>query len=152
MVKTKFGRYVSIRIHDVFTEAAESESHGVNFKHISIYLLDLIDEHGTEFYNIPVLKDDLDMTYVQYSGFLKGRAQRESESKYWIDYYTFMEFFNQFEYAYAVNTYVVQGDTYDNVYINLRDILSVGPITDREKLQSFYTAVTRARKKVKILV
>ena len=152
MMKFKFGNYVKIQIADSFTEAAESKEKGVVFKRIPIYLLDLVDSNGAVFNNIAVLKDELNMNYIMQRNWMKGRAERELQSRYWSEYFTFLEFFNEFDYGYAVNTYVVQGDTYNNVYINLRDIMSVGPITTREKLQSLYTAVTRARKKVKILV
>jgi len=152
MMKFKFGNYVKIQIADSITEAAESKEKGVVFKRIPIYLLDLVDSNGAVFNNIAVLKDELNMNYIMQRNWMKGRAERELQSRYWSEYFTFLEFFNEFDYGYAVNTYVVQGDTYNNVYINLRDIMSVGPITTREKLQSLYTAVTRARKKVKILV
>ena len=78
-------------------------------------------------------------------------ARNSGNNMDWVKYYQFVEFFNHFEFASSVNTYVVQGDTYENVYVNLKDILSVQPTSMKQKLQSFYTAVTRAKKKVHIL-
>lgn len=108
-------------------------------------------EDNKEIY-IPVL-NKYDMNYTFIEDELKNRAKdKYNKNVEWDTYYNFIEYFGTFEYAYAVNTYTVQGDTYNEVFVNLRDINSVKPITTRQKLQSFYTAITRARNKVNILL
>jgi len=108
-------------------------------------------DEGKELY-IPVI-DKADANYTLIENILLSRAKdKHNKEVTWETYYNFLEHFGTFEYAYAVNTYTVQGDTYNEVFVNLRDINSVKPITTRQKLQSFYTAVTRARNKVNILL
>jgi hypothetical protein len=130
---------------DGFTQAKVQQ-------HIPIYLLDLVDSSGKEYFDIPVLKNEFDRNYQGIKTLLQLKAESELSARHWAKYYEFLEFFIEFDYAHAVNTYVVQGDSYDHIFINLRDIMSVGPLTVREKLQSLYTALTRARKTVTILV
>jgi len=48
-------------------------------------------------------------------------------------------------YAYAITSYKCQGSTLDNVIIDINDIVSCRPLTDKQKIQSIYTAMTRAR-------
>ena len=107
----------------------------------------------TETYEtVPVLKDPKNRDFLLLAKFLKDIATSRNKGKYWKQYYEFVEYFAELEYAYAVNTYVVQGDTYDKAFVNLRDILTVKPINAKQKMQSFYTAVSRAKEQVQILL
>lgn len=75
-----------------------------------------------------------------------------STSSNWDQYYSLLEAFPLFQYAYAVNTYVVQGATYDEVFVLTNDILAIKPISSKAKFQSLNTAVTRAKYKTHLLV
>jgi hypothetical protein len=109
-------------------------------------------EDESSIVTVPVLQNKNNTDYVLISNLLHNIAKRKNKGKFWKDYYTFVEFFAHLEYAYAVNTYVVQGDTYSETFVDFRDILSVKPINAKQKLQSFYTAVSRAKKQVQILI
>ena len=52
--------------------------------------------------------------------------------------------FCEFTMGYAINSYKSQGSTYQNVFIDLMDILETGPLTPKRKLQAVFTALTRA--------
>lgn len=54
-------------------------------------------------------------------------------------------------YAYAVTAYKVQGSTYDRVYVDINDVIATRPLTPKRKLQTIYTAITRARENVYFL-
>lgn len=59
--------------------------------------------------------------------------------------------FANIDFGYAITSHKSQGSTYRYVIVVEDDILSVGPITDVEKSQSLYTAITRASDKVFIV-
>lgn len=69
----------------------------------------------------------------------------------WPLFYKFQEHFCQATYGYAVTAYKSQGSTYDRVYLDVNDILSTRPLTRKRKLQTIYTAITRAKHDVYIL-
>lgn len=66
----------------------------------------------------------------------------------WKNVYQFTDTFSDFTMGYAINAYRSQGSTYENVYIDLIDILTVSKLTPKRKLQTIYTALTRAKQKV----
>ena len=59
--------------------------------------------------------------------------------------------FANVDFAYALTSHKSQGSTYNNVIIIEDDILSVKPITNIEKSQSIYVALTRASEKVYVV-
>lgn len=58
--------------------------------------------------------------------------------------YEFMDSFCDFTMGYAMNVYKTQGSTFENVFVDIIDILETGPLTPKRKLQAIYTALTRA--------
>jgi len=48
------------------------------------------------------------------------------------------------DYAYAITSHKSQGSTYNTVVVDEMDIMSVKPISNKQKSQSLYTAITRA--------
>ena len=62
----------------------------------------------------------------------------------WPTYFAFLNSFCDFTMGYAINAYKCQGSTYKNVFIDLMDILQTGPLTPKRKLQTIFTALTRA--------
>jgi hypothetical protein len=119
--------------------------------YVDAYKLKLKDVRGEELDSIVIsLKDSTDKKFFFFKNLVHSRCKKIKDD--WKDFYRLEEYFTPFDSAYVVNTYVVQGDTYENVFVNFRDILSVKPITRKEKLQSLYTAITRAKKHVSILV
>ena len=55
------------------------------------------------------------------------------------------------DYGYAITSHKAQGSTYDISVVDQSNILSVGPTTNKQKIQSLYTAVTRASNVVVIV-
>jgi hypothetical protein len=65
-------------------------------------------------------------------------------------YYHYIDQFASISYGYAITTHRSQGSTYDNIFIYLKDII----MNNRNQLEAyhcFYTASTRASKKLHIL-
>lgn len=62
----------------------------------------------------------------------------------WPTVKAFKDSFCDFTMGYGINAYKCQGSTYKNVFIDLMDILQTGPLTPKRKLQTIFTALTRA--------
>lgn len=94
--------------------------------------------------NIVVVKDTTSAQdrYNSIKNELLGKAERDSRQ--WVHYYSFLEKFAYFDYAYAVNTYKAQGQTLNNVYVIESEIMGVKPLTLKQKFQALYVAMTRA--------
>lgn len=69
----------------------------------------------------------------------------------WKNYWDLRKHFCNISYGYAITAYKCQGSTYRDVYLDYQDILSTGPLTPKRKLQSIYTAMTRAQQNVYFL-
>jgi hypothetical protein len=63
----------------------------------------------------------------------------------WKEFWDFKKSFCKFSYAYAITAYKAQGSTYETVYVDINDILLTRPLTPKRKLQTIYTAITRAK-------
>lgn len=64
-------------------------------------------------------------------------------------YFQFVDQFADIVYGYAITTHKSQGSTYENVYIEMNDIIHSNP-NDKNSHQCLYTAVTRASQKLHI--
>lgn len=73
------------------------------------------------------------------------------KSKEWGKFFSFKEKFGNVSYGYCYTGHKIQGSTIRNVYVDVNDILTVGPISDKRKIQALYTAITRATHKVSLL-
>ena len=69
----------------------------------------------------------------------------------WKVYYEFTEQFCNYMYGYAITAYKAQGSSYDSIYLDINDVLLTRPLTPKRKLQTIYTAITRARNNVYFL-
>ena len=148
--KGKLVSFYEKGLNETEREIKSSYSEEYDILLLETCVLNLVNEHGNVIMEIPVLKNPNDRKFLFVKTALKNRCIKIKKD--WEDYYGVVEYFADLNYAYVVNSHVVQGDTYDNIFVNFRDILTVKPITKKEKLQSLYTAVTRARKHATILV
>jgi ATP-dependent exoDNAse (exonuclease V) alpha subunit len=89
-------------------------------------------ENGIEDYNNTV---NMLVNFAKQNSFL------------WRNKYEFTDSFSEFTMGYAINAYRCQGSTYKNVFVDLLDILNTGPLTPKRKLQTIYTATSRATHK-----
>lgn len=96
---------------------------------------------------LKLLGDKAKATVNKYS-----RQNKKMNFNPWEKYYNVKESFLDCIPGYAFNTYVVQGETVDTIYVDATDIFSVKPISFTSKLQSMYTACTRARNQIHIRV
>lgn len=71
-----------------------------------------------------------------------GRGQNAKLK--WKNYYEFLNKFAQISYAYCFTIHKMQGSTYRNIFIDYYDILTIPHLSNKRKLQSLYTALTRA--------
>ena len=66
----------------------------------------------------------------------------------WKNYYDYKGLWGNVSYGYCYTGHKIQGSGYKNIYVDINDILTLGVITPKRKLQSLYTAITRAEKLV----
>ena len=85
-----------------------------------------------------------------YQAALSELAEMCRMGKYkWADaFWPLKKMFCQLSYGYALTAYKVQGSTFKSVYVDINDILLTRPLTPKRKLQTIYTAITRAQENV----
>ena len=71
-------------------------------------------------------------------------SDAKQNPKLWPNKLAFEKKFCEFTMGYGINAYKCQGSTYKNVFIDLLDILETKPLTTKRKLQTIFTALTRA--------
>jgi exodeoxyribonuclease-5 len=81
----------------------------------------------------------------------RDRLLEYSNAKKWREFWGFKSQFGDFSYGYTLTAYKAQGSTYKNVYISLSDILGIMMLSDKRKLQTLYTSITRASHNVTFL-
>jgi len=86
-------------------------------------------------------------TYDELESYYKQQA---ISTRQWKKYYEFINTYAKFKYSYAISVHKAQGSSIKNVYVFEGEIMGVKPITIKEKFQSLYVAVTRARHRVYI--
>lgn len=80
---------------------------------------------------------------------LKTLAKQAKDTKDWRDYYTYKNITPDLRLPYARTAYKVQGSTFDNVFVDLPDIMTCTHKEIRNRL--LYVATSRARKNLHIL-
>ena len=96
---------------------------------------------------IPVVSEKGQKKFNEVSYWRKKKAlesygnQAKIARKY---YYDFINKFGDVSYGYCYTGYKAQGSTFKNVFVDVNDIITVGPISTKRKLQALYTAITRA--------
>lgn len=117
------------------------------------YVLDITDNDNT--WSVDVLAKSSLNDYNQHISELFKKAKSlplgRTRTKELGNAWSAKRRFANLDFSYAITSHKSQGSTYKYVIIVEDDILSVGPITDVEKSQSLYTAITRASDKVFIV-
>lgn len=107
-----------------------------NFETIlPIYVVDSI--YGKDKYN-----DKKNALYYRAKNSTVGSQIAKAN---WAAYYNFIASFADFDYAYSLNLYKAQGQTINNVYVCEGEVMSVQPLTMKQKYQALYVAMTRAK-------
>lgn len=78
--------------------------------------------------------------YNKEASRLKFEALKKKD---WYDYMQFISKYANISYGYAINNYKIQGATIKGCYVDLTDILSVKPLSNKRKLQAFYVGISR---------
>jgi len=95
---------------------------------------------------IPIVSEDGIDDYNREKNYLTNEAKRDRTK--WKAYYKFIESFGSVDYAYCITIYKSQGSTYDTAYVDVSDIMGVRALTNKEKLQSVYVGITRAKNRI----
>ena len=97
---------------------------------------------------LPVIHPSEQSRYENELSRMAYFAKQEQNPKYrgkkWAAFYDFKKQWADVSYGYCFTGHKIQGSGYKNIFVDISDILSVGPISDKRKLQSIYTAITRA--------
>jgi len=79
-----------------------------------------------------------------------NRLKELKQAKQFAKYYKLRETFINYSYGYAVTSYKAQGSTIKNVFVDLHEIKNVEPISNLEKMETAYVAVSRASNNIYI--
>lgn len=90
---------------------------------------------------------------LEYYADLARSVGYPNNIKYWKDYFQLKGAFADVQYIFASTIHKLQGSTYETVYIDLTSLTNNNTVYESGDLQYrlAYVAVTRARKRVKIL-
>lgn len=94
---------------------------------------------------------------ITYNKLLLKFANCAKDNRYpynklsWKKYFSLKNAFAKVQYIFASTIHKLQGSTYDTVHIDLASLLNNKQMSDDLKYRLAYVAITRARKKVKIL-
>jgi hypothetical protein len=119
---------------------------------VDVYLV-YVDKKGhkqlasVEHPYIPVVSEKGQKKFNEISYWRKKKALESYGGKAkvaWKYYYDFINQFGDVSYGYCYTGYKAQGSGFKNIFIDVNDIITVGPISTKRKLQALYTAITRA--------
>ncbi len=129
----------------VFTKFIR-HSDGDKVHRIQVYVASIVGEKTKQLIvPTPAGKIDLDKALKEMADKCNARKMR------WSAFWDFKKKFCHCTYGYAITAYKAQGSTYDSVYCDINDILMTKPLTPKRKLQTIYTAITRAKYNVHFL-
>jgi ATP-dependent exoDNAse (exonuclease V) alpha subunit len=101
--------------------------------------------HNTHFKNNIFIVDPAKGLPMYYAKLNELKTYALKDRKQWGAFYAFKNQFAYFDYAYARTTHKCQGQTLNNVYIHEEEIMNHTKLSIKEKFQSLYVAITRAR-------
>lgn len=101
--------------------------------------------HDVEYKNNIYVVDPAKGLKMYYARLSELKQVALKDKNQWGNYYAFKNQFAHFDYAYARTTHKCQGQTLNNVYIHEEEIMNHPRLTIKEKFQSLYVAVTRAK-------
>lgn len=133
------------RLGKVYTKFVRfSDGHKVH--KIQVYIAKIINEKIKELIvPTPTGRQEFNIALDEMA--VKCKAGKMKWSVFW----DFKKKFCYCTYGYSITAYKSQGSTYDSVYVDINDILLTLPLTPKRKLQTIYTAITRARYNVYFL-
>lgn len=125
------------RIGKVFTKVLRHSTNKKTYK-IDVYVGNILGEKKQIIVPTPSGRIALEKALKEIADKCKiGQAK-------WETFWDFKKIFCSCTYGYAITAYKAQGSTYRSVYVDINDILMTKPLTAKRKLQTIYTAITRA--------
>ena len=100
--------------------------------------------------SIPVVKNTPEAIAAYEEGLNKRKRLALRDPSQWKHYYDYIAQYAWFDYGYAVNSHKAQGQTLNTVYVMEGEIMSVKPLTLKQKFQSLYVSTTRPTNKLYI--
>lgn len=128
------------------------KGHKVVKRKIMVYLLSVKKHYNSSEIEtqLPVLHPDAEDTFREIKSYYIEVAKENRQ--WWQKYYNFMDHFANVAQTYLTSTHKAQGQSIDHVFVMANDILSTQKTSTKEKLQSLYVAVTRAKKNLTVLL
>lgn len=113
---------------------------------IEVYVGNILNQRSKKELIVPTTngRKDLELALKELSDKCRAGKMR------WPAFWDFKKKFCNCTYGYAITAYKAQGSTYDSVYVDINDILLTKPLTPKRKLQTIYTAFTRAKYNVHV--
>lgn len=120
---------------------------------ISFWKCTVVGRKESEFFRVidPDSLDELNKHLENYIHLAKTTTFPNNK-QYWEMYFDLKNAFADVQYIYASTIHKLQGSTFDTVYIDLSKLVNNERISNDLRYRLVYVAITRARKKVKILL
>lgn len=116
--------------------------------HIDAYFCNMRNQFG----HFIVPTEHGELAFQEALTDIANRCKDRSSGVNWKEHFwPFKRNFCQYQYGYATTAYKSQGSTYKTVYLDINDVFMTGPLTPKRKLQTIYTAITRAQEDVYFL-
>lgn len=141
----------------------KNEEKQIFFNSDEMVISDIVkfNKANIEYYKAQI-KGDIPSSYLilltengqlKYDKILKEKSKKAKEASFkikgqmWKEFYDFQDKFANVSYGYAFTAYKAQGSGFKNVYVDVTDIQNT-KLSDKRKLQTLYTAITRATHQV----
>ena len=134
------GKYLDIPVYVLDVHIPQGEGH--HLERVKNPFFRVVHEKG-----LKAFSDECDRLHTIASA-EKDKTERR---KKFAEYHSYKAAFGDVSYAYALTCYKAQGSTYKHIFVDMNDIRTTGPLSKKRKLQSWYTAVTRASHNVYLI-
>lgn len=119
---------------------------------VQIHYWEIKDEENKEFKVIDPYSDQRFKEVLEMYSAIAKKATGYEKKTAWAEFFNIKNSFSDVKYIYASTIHKLQGSTYEDVYIDLREIEDFSGFQDMEFMyRLIYVALTRASNSVKIL-
>ena len=107
------------------------------------------DNKGSSFNTIASRSANAWNKYLNDLAYTAKKLPKNERRNAWMNFYSNKEFMSPVAFTYAGTVHKSQGSTYDEIYVDVREILSAGRYQDPDMIfRLLYVAITRAKDKV----
>lgn len=125
-------------------------------KDIEIYLLTcMTEEEGDDYiYNFIKIVDENDQKYFRNKAVIKRdeikeylKKNRNLSSQYWKEYFKYYSYYDTpIDFSVAITSHKSQGSSFENVFVDVSDILGTVKPSENDKRRSLYVGISRTKK------